>query len=163
MVIFFYILFLTSLSWSQSYDLKAPKYNKVVADHFCEFLSRGPLHVEADSSNDTGISSLRARALRVSFLFNDLFFYKIIIEELRYEDLESKDVRIRPDQKIEVINSYILDGLDVEYGAITGILTNVKFIKWNTWNSFTLSEQGNPFLLAFKGEGLIEITPLEGE
>jgi hypothetical protein len=161
MVIFFYILFLTSLSWSQSYDLKAPKYNKVVADHFCEFLSRGPLHIDADQGDEMEGGPPTATALRVSFLYTDLFFYKIIIEELKYEDLDSKEIRIRPDQKIDVVSSYILDGLDVEYGAISGILTKVKFIKWNSWDSFIISEQDEKFLLRFKGKGQFEITPIE--
>ncbi len=157
------ILFIPTLTLSQLYDLNAPKYDKFIVDPHCVFSSRGPLHFESDPSNSEEAGAVKGRALRVSFLQNELLFYSVVIEVVEFEDVKPTDTNIPSQRKLDIINSYILTGFDVEYGANTGILVDVKFLNWNTWDSFTLSEQENQFLLVFKGEGLIEITPLERE
>ena len=147
-----FMVLVSSPSYSQIIEVKTEKLDKPIADVNCVFISRGSKVYEDVPESPIGADGCKARAYRVSFLVYEIY-YSIAIEELTFEDVECMDIK--------VVNTYFLIDLGIKMG--TGSLKGPLFKGWRSWDSFIISEHGKRMLFKIKGDGIVEIEPIEGK
>ncbi len=96
----------------------------------CTYLNKGPVK---PYDKKFSINDYIQENYRVGFVVNEIY-YSITIEKIK-APTEDGDMPI-------IVDSFNIDGMElaqtVKLKEKGEVITDIKFIKWNNWNSFTL-------------------------
>ena len=138
---------------AQTYTFSPKKLEHSIADVNCIFLSAGPKHYVEVPPAPCCADECRGKSYRVSFLLRETCC-NIAIEELYLGGAGCSDIK--------VVNTFLLTGSDIIH-KLRKIhkLTDLKFIRWKSWNSFIIQESDDRLLISALPDGAFKITKLE--
>ena len=147
------LLILWTPSQAEEITLTPIKWNSTNADVNAVFLTRGPNLFDEEATDEYNRKNATDAAIgkfyRVYFLVYEIY-YSLLIEELKYSGIEGSD--------IEIVNTYFVTGFDIGMKATKyGRLTNLQFVAWNSWNTFTIRENDVDLVVRVKPNDKITV------
>lgn len=149
------IIFLSS-SLSHGAEIKMLKNNVIrdgnVALSNCIYLNRGP---EKPYDKKSPINEYIPESYRVSFSLFEIY-YNIDIEKIKAPTEEGRMPTITESYNINGIE--LAEKINLEEKG--EVITDIKFIKWNSWDSFVLKIHGKTVKFKILENSKLELTVL---